>query len=127
MHRLLLDKPGSSMLMLGNVWSSAGNKHHFVEAGAWLAKHAADSSRVYVESRRAAYYAGWDFSMRSDPKQRQGIVTALSQGKYDLFVFEVSHQEADINPWLNEMQLETVEEFSDARGDRIIIAKPKHQ
>lgn len=115
------------ILMLGNVWSSSGSKHHFVEAGAWLAKHAVNSPRVYIESPRAAYYAGWGFATRFKLKQRQGIATALAQRRYDLLVFEVSHQEADIRPWLREMQLETVEEFSDAQGDRIIIAKPKHQ
>jgi hypothetical protein len=46
------------LLMLANVISLSPKKTHFVDAGRWLAEQPMDVSRLYIDSGRAAYYAG---------------------------------------------------------------------
>lgn len=112
------------LVMAGNVISLAPAKHHFVEAGSWLARNASDSPRVYIESPRAAYYAGWRFTRRPASEDRSGLVAGLEQGKYDLVVLEVSRKEPDIEPWLGSLKLAKVARFVHPNGDAVIIARP---
>ncbi len=114
----------SLLIMLANVVSLQPGKQHFVEAGAWLAEHARDTERVYVESARAAYYAGWRFSARPLPEWRDQLAQGLRQGKYDLVVIEISHRDPPIGPWLESVKLGQIARFEDTRGDAVVVARP---
>lgn len=113
------------LVMAGNVVSLSPAKHHFVEAGNWLARNASDSPRVYIESPRAAYYAGWRFTPRPAPEDRSGLVPGLEQGKYDLVVLEVSRKDADVAALLRDLKLLTITRFAHPNGDAVIIALPE--
>jgi hypothetical protein len=112
------------LIMASNVISLSPTKQYFVEAGQWLADNAGDTPRVYVESVRTAYYAGWRIKPRLVPQDRQKLEAGLREGKYDIVVLEVSRKEPDISPWLAAMGLVRVIDFVHANGDAVIIAKP---
>ncbi len=112
------------LVMVGNVISFGQPKHHFIEAGNWLARNASDSPRVYVESPRAAYYAGWRFTARSLPEDRSGLAPGLDEDKYDLVVLEVSRKEPAVEPLLRELNLVVVARFAHPNGDAVIVARP---
>lgn len=112
------------LVMAGNVVSLGASKKQYVEAGNWLVKNAIDSPRVYVESPRAAYYAGWRFTARSLPENRSGLAPGLDEGKYDLVVLEVSRKEPAVEPLLRELNLVVVARFAHPNGDAVIIARP---
>jgi hypothetical protein len=114
-----------ALVMAANVITLGPGKYHFVEAGDWLAKNATDTPRVYVESARAAYYAGWRFAARPSPANRPELVEALAQDKYDLVVLEVSRNEPDIAPWLENKGLKAVQRFIHHNGDAVIIVEPQ--
>lgn len=114
----------SLLVALNNVVALSPGKRHFVEAGAWLAKNATDSPRVYVESPRAAYYAGWRFSGRPADKSRTQLVDALNKGECDLAVLEISRNDPDIGPWLESHGLREVRRFTHANRDAVLIAEP---
>jgi hypothetical protein len=113
------------VVMVTNVVSLAPTKKHFVEAGGWLATNASDSPRVYVESPRAAYYAGWRFTARSLPEDRSALALGVKQGKYDLVVLEVSREEANAGRLLQELKLAEVARFAHPNGDAVIVARPE--
>lgn len=112
------------LIMVANVVSLGPAKRHFVEAGNWLARNASDSPRIYIESPRAAYYAGWRFIRRPGPEDRSGLAPGLEQGKYDLVVLEVSRKEPDIDSWLRDRKLGRIASFVHPNGDAVIIAAP---
>jgi hypothetical protein len=114
----------SLLIMLANVVSPKSGKTHYVEAGTWLAKNARDTERVYVESARAAYYAGWRFSARPIPEWRAQLKQGLLQGKYDLVVIEVSNRDPSIGAWLESAKLRQIARFEDSNGDAVIISRP---
>jgi len=114
----------SLLIMLANVVSLQPGKTHFVEAGAWLAKNARDTERVYVESARAAYYAGWRFSARPIPEWRDQLEQGLLQGKYDLVVIEVSNRDPSVDAWMVSAKVRQIARFEDSKGDAVIIARP---
>ena len=98
-------------------------KQHFPQAGLWLAQNAADSPRVFIESPRAAYYAGWRFSPRL-AQNRSQLKEGLAQKKYDLVVLEVSSDEREVDSWLQNLGLHEIKRFNQAGRDCIIIAEP---
>jgi hypothetical protein len=112
------------LVMAANVVSLGPAKRQFVEAGGWLANNASDSPRVYIESPRAAYYAGWRFTERPMPENRSGLAPGLEQGKYDLVVLEVSRKEPAIEPLLSDLKLAEVARFAHPNGDAVIVARP---
>lgn len=112
------------LVMVANVVSLGPAKRHFVEAGNWLARNASDSPRTYIESPRAAYYAGWRFIHRPAPEDRSGLVLGLEQGRYDLVVLEVSRKETGIDAWLRDRKLARIASFAHPNGDAVIIAAP---
>lgn len=115
----------SILIALANVVSSSPGKHHFVAAGQWLAANAQDSPRVYIESARSAYYAGWRFSGRPDPGERSRLAEDLRQGRYDLVVLEVSRKEDDIAAWLASSGLREVVRFTHPNKDAVVVAEPQ--
>lgn len=114
----------SLLLALANVITLSPGKLQFVSAGRWLAQHTTESPRIYVESARSAYYAGWRFSGRSDPADRHALPEALKQGRYDLVVLEVSRKEADLGPWLEASGLREIVRFTHPNRDAVVIAEP---
>lgn len=112
------------LIMVGNVASLSPGKQQYVEAGAWLAQNASESPRIYIESARSAYYAGWRFAGRPEPKLRASLPEALAQGQYDLVVLEVSRKETEVAAWLERAGLREIKRFAHPNRDAVIIAEP---
>ncbi|MBK7327429.1 MAG: hypothetical protein IPI89_15440 [Propionivibrio sp.] len=110
--------------LASNVVSLNPSKQHFVQAGSWLAQNASESPRVYIESPRAAYYAGWRFATRLGAQDRSLLPERIAQKQYDLAVLEVSRSEPDITPWLSSSGLREIQRFTETNGDAVIIAEP---
>jgi hypothetical protein len=115
----------SLLVMIGNVVTLAPAKLHHVEAGTWLAKNVKESPRVYVESGRAAYYAGWRYAPNRVSLNRDQLKEALRRGEYDLVVLEMSRKEPEITPWLESAGLIEVRRFVHPSREAVIIAEPK--
>jgi hypothetical protein len=113
-----------TVLIVSNVWTVQAGKERFVEAGAWLAEHAEESPRVYVESGRAAYYAGWRYSSRRLPDRRSELADGVRDGEFDLAVLDVAREDPPIRPWLDSVGLKQVAAFFGPEGDAVIIAVP---
>ena len=113
------------LVMASNVVSSGAGKLHYIEAGDWLANNVKDTSRVYVESGRAAYHAGWRYATNRGSMDRSQLRDALRGGKYDLVVLEVSRKEHDFEQWLEEAGMREVRRFGSDRGDSVRVAVPK--
>lgn len=111
-------------LMLANVISFAPPKHHFVDAGSWLAENVQDSPRVYVESRRAMYYAGWRPLRRWYTEDRQELAALVREGRFDLLVLDVSRKEKGFEQWRSESGLEVVKRFVHPNGDAVVVVRP---
>jgi hypothetical protein len=112
-----------ALLMMANVTSLHSPKGHFKEAGAWLAANASESPRVYVESARTAYYAGWRF--KGIEPDRTQLEDGLVEGEYDLVILEVPRNEPNIDPWLERMGLDKVVSFVHPNGDAVLVVKPR--
>lgn len=111
-------------IMLSNVVSLDSDKQYFIEAGKWLAGHTTDSPRIYMESGRSAYYAGWRFSQRHTPADRTGLPEAVARNEYDLLVFEVARKNSDPTPWIRNLGLQAVHRF-EHKIEKVIIARPR--
>lgn len=112
------------LLMIGNVVSLSPGKTHYVEAGKWLATNAAESPRVYIESGRAAYYAGWYKIELAQKTRRAEVEDAVAQAKYDLYVLEVSRKDPPVDDWLRQVGLRVVNRFDHPKGDAVVVAVP---
>lgn len=112
-------------LMAANVISTGPGKQHYVEAGEWLAKNAADLERVYIDEPRVAYYAGKRFSGRGgQPFEPERMEKEMAEHRYDLIVLSLSSKNRDIEEWLRRNQLEQVQRFTNKAGDAIVVAVP---
>lgn len=112
------------LIMVNNVMSFSPARNHYSDAGKWLAANATDSAQVYIESGRAAHYAGWRFAYRPKAVDRQQLPAALAKGQYRLVVLEVSRQEPEIGPWLESIGLHEIQRFSNTSKDAVVIAEP---
>jgi hypothetical protein len=110
------------VIAMTNVISLKPGKQHFVEAGAWLAQHAEETPRVYNESARAAYYAGWRYKANANFSSRNSLTAVSHWHQFDLMVFEVSRKETDFQDWFASSGLREIVRFSDSNGDSIVIA-----
>lgn len=132
LHQLLVTYPrwkkytfiACAVLAVSNVISLKPTKAHFREAGHWLAANYKENPRIYVESARAAHYAGWHYLKYALPKERQQLSNEISGGHYDLLVLESSAKAGDITGWLQENHLIETKRFVDGEGNAVIIAKP---
>jgi hypothetical protein len=112
-------------LMAGNAITFAPAKLHYVEAGNWLAANATDTPRVFIDSKRTAYYAGWHYARQNaTAADRDQLRAAVARGQYDLLVLEVSRKEPDIAPWLTSAGLVEIRRFGHPNGDAVSIAAP---
>jgi hypothetical protein len=71
-------------LMVANVVYSEPAKRHFVDAGKWLSANVQDSPRIYIESGRTLYYAGWRPMRRWHTEDRQELAGLIKEGRFDL-------------------------------------------
>ena len=126
----LLKKPTLAMLIilaLANVASTGSSKAYFVDAGRWLANHSTSSQRVYIDSGRTAYHAGWKNIPLKERNNRAVIEKAVAEKQYDLFVLEVSRKDAPIDDWLKELELTEIRRFKFNDKDAVIILTPNKQ
>jgi hypothetical protein len=110
--------------MLASATSLSPGKTQFVQAGAWLSANASESPRIYIESGRSAYFAGWHHLGGIPLKDRTPLAAAVKDKKYDLLVLEVSRKETDIDAWLAQAGLQVVQRFGVPGRDAVIIAAP---
>jgi hypothetical protein len=110
-----------ALALVANVVSIGSPKQYYKEAGAWLASNAIESPKVYVESARAAFYAGWRYN--GTAPDRPKLENGLARGEYDLVVLEVSRNEPDIEPWLSRLGLCRVIAFEHTNSDAVVIAQ----
>jgi hypothetical protein len=109
---------------LANVVSTGQAKTHYVAAGSWLAENATETARVYVESGRAAHYAGWYKIKPAERNRREKLAVEIRQGRYDLLVLEVSRKDPPLDDWLAQMGLRVVQRFEHTNRDAVVIAAP---
>ena len=112
----------SFVIMFNNAVSFRQGQPYFIRAGEWLAKNSSENSRIYVESPRTAYYAGWRQSLVSDPLNRPDKTGGMPMDNYDFIVLEVSHSDTEIEPWLTRNKLRVLQRFENSRKDSVIIA-----
>jgi hypothetical protein len=112
----------SLLIMVSNAVSLRPGQRYFIQAGEWLSRNSTENSRIYVDSPRTAYYAGWRQSLVSAPENRPGNAEGKPLDNYDLFVLEVSHSDTDTEPWLKRNKLRVIQRFADSRKDSVIIA-----
>ena len=114
------------LVMLGNVVSLKPEKTRFREAGLWLSQNVKDRSRVYIESQRTAYYAGWGFvRWKATPHDRAGLQEKIDKKIYDLIVLESQCGTKETDDWLNSREIMEVRRFFDKRDSScVLIAKP---
>lgn len=116
-----------AVVALANVVSLKPGKMHFPAAGQWLASELTDGPRLYLESARAAHYAGWKYSQRPKPLSREQLQKQIGAGRYDVVILEVSRKEKDIDAWIAGAGLQEVRRFADANGDAVIVCVPAAQ
>lgn len=112
------------LLMCANVISSSPGKTHFVDAGRWLARAHQESQKIYIDSGRTAYHAGWFDIALAGRNDRAAIEQAARQGQYELFVLEISHRDAPVEDWLHDLGLKIVQRFPHPNKDGVIVAQP---
>jgi len=111
-------------LMAGNVVSTGPGKTHFVEAGRWLAGHSIDSRKVYIDSGRTAYHAGWQSTVVAVRNNRPGIEQAIATGNYEIFVLELSRKDPPVDDWLQQAGLRVIQRFELPDRDAVLVAEP---
>jgi len=132
-NRLILNFPRWQKLIFAivvlmaaaNVVSTGSGKEYFVEAGKWLAANANTPDRIYIDSGRTAYHAGWLKLKVAERNQREDIAQAASTDAYDYYALEVSRKDPPWNPDLDHIGLQIIQRFEAHNGDAVIIARPK--
>lgn len=113
------------LMALHNVIDLDDDKRYFIAAGQWLAQNAGTTpQRLYIESGRAAYYAGWPSQRLPAPDRRAEQEAAILRHEYDWVVLEVSRQAPPVEPWIEKMGLREVKRFGTGQGDAVVITRP---
>ncbi|MFA7291771.1 MAG: hypothetical protein WC023_05920 [Rhodocyclaceae bacterium] len=110
-------------LAAANVISTGQGKGHFVDAGKWLAANVDGTTRIYIDSGRTAYHAGWSNKLVQERNRRDEIGKAATTGNHDLFVLEISRKDPPWESWLQQTGLRVVQRFELRNGDAVIIAR----
>lgn len=114
------------LVALTNVVSTSEGKQYFVDAGKWLSQHVArENPRIYNESARAAYYAGWRYKANATSHDRSPLAQAIERHEVDLVILEISHKDADFQKWFASTGLRQVQRFEHSSGDAIVVAAPR--
>ncbi|WP_415033767.1 hypothetical protein [Azonexus sp.] len=103
------------IVMLANVVSFSAKKTHYIEAGRWLAEHAAASDVIYYDEPRIEYYAGFGY---------KSMVT-FSQAKdeperFRYLMLETKANETWLQDWLSAHQLRILAQFSNRKGETVL-------
>ncbi len=123
-------KPTFALLIviaLANVVSTGSTKTYFVDAGRWLSSHATETPRVYIDSGRTAYHAGWKNVHLEERNNRAAIEKAVTEKQSDLFVLEISRKDAPVDDWLKKLGLTEIRRFKLNDKDAVIILTPNQQ
>ena len=112
-------------VMVSNVVSTSPGKTYLVEAGHWLSGSTVEGSRVYIDSGRTAYHAGWLNTVPATRNDRKKIEQAVASGNYDIFVLEVSRKDPPAENWLHAIGLRVVRRFEHPNHDVVLIAQPQ--
>ena len=112
----------SLAIMLSNAISASPAKTQFVEAGQWLAKNAKESSNIYIESERTAYYAGWYKIHISGRNELDALIPNKEQNNYDFLVFEVDSDGPPIDDLLKKKGVHEIKRFEHTNKSAVIIA-----
>ena len=126
----VLKKPTLAILIilaLTNVTSTGSTKAYFVDAGKWLANNSTSSQRVYIDSGRTAYHAGWKNVHLEERNNRAAIEKAVTEKQSDLFVLEISRKDAPVDDWLKKLGLTEIRRFKLNDKDAVIILTPNQQ
>lgn len=112
------------VIAVANVVSTSHGKQHFIDAGAWLAENVVLSGRVYNESSRTAYYAGWPYKADDARKLRPQLADAVRRHEVDVAVLEVSRHEPVTPETIASMGLREEKRFRDKNGDSVLVLLP---
>lgn len=114
-----------ALVMLANVVSTSPGKHHYIEAGAWLAAQANDPARIYVGDRRVLYYAGKRFdTMPFQPVDFEGLASESAWQQYDMMVFALGRKDHLIRRWIEDNHLVVVQRFANEADEAIVVLAP---
>jgi hypothetical protein len=113
------------IIALDNLHLFSQKKTQFIEAGHWVAQHIKTQERVYLNSPRTAYHAGWGYRRWHKPADNWAALRAgLAAGDYDWLVLEFSRHEQAIPAQLEALGLETIKHFSIPKGDSVLVTRP---
>lgn len=107
--------------MLANVISTSPRSTHILEAGDWLKRNTAETSRIGVENRRLAYYAGWKM-FRAARLDRQELVAALTRGELDIIVLEIARKDSLPEELRSNNRFVELRRFRGPRDDVVVFA-----
>jgi hypothetical protein len=110
------------VMMLANVVSISQGKKHYVAAGKWLSNHATETSQVYIDSGRTAYFANWEKIALAKRHDLPAIEESVRRGQHTLYILEISRKDPPAERWLESIGLRVVERFGAAGKDSVIIA-----
>ncbi len=110
--------------MLSNVISLSQGKQHYVEAGKWLAENMTESSEVYIDSGRTAYFANWEQIKLESRGDRKSIEASVAGKGHKFYVLEVSKRDQPIDSLLRTTGLHVIRRFGGEKMDSVIIAEP---
>lgn len=128
-HRIFLLAAAFFILIssAGGVFDFGYSKSYIHEAGDWLAKNVPAEAALYANDYQLMYYSGHYgeaiFEKQPDYRRLQGL--ANDQWKqYDYLAFRVSRKKGGkMASLLSEINLVPIREFSNKRGDKIVIYK----
>ena len=114
----------ATITMLSNVISLSQGKQHYVEAGKWLAENMTESSEVYIDSGRTAYFANWEQIKLESRGDRKSIEASVAGKGHKFYVLEVSKRDQPIDSLLRTTGLHVIRRFGGEKMDSVIIAEP---
>ncbi len=110
------------LIMISNVLSISPGQTQYGQAAKWLNGNMPENPRIFVESTRTAYYAGWRPATNFYPgEKRELLAKAIENGMYDFVILDVPRRETDIDSWLKANKLRVLQRFSSPRNDSVII------
>ncbi len=114
------------LTMGDNVISWNRGQTHLLDAGKWLAANVPADGRIYIDSNRTAYYAGWKLGKVRAYEIREEAIGEMQRGDFDWVIVEIPDDNGGIDIWLERANLQQHKRFSNAKKDSVIVAVPKH-